>query len=152
MRRKWLTESVMSDAYIIADQQVGLSCINFFVFRQTHHITLAFQQEGNEWEAGDGGWWWWLGGWGWSGVTRISVLFFPWGAKICGSSGEGRAGAWEFRNHRICMLVRLILAMAWGKIMLKRDGKLWIWRIGAEANCRLFDPSLGFANPAWLAP
>lgn len=70
---------------------------------------------------------WWVvvmgeGGEGWQEYQFCSS---PEGSEICASSGEGRAGAWEFRNHCIC--IRLIQRdMARGNIMLNRDGEEWI--------------------------
>lgn len=90
----------------------------FLVFCQTHHITLAFQWGGARSEEQEvvGG----VDGYGrecgWRGVAGVSVALFPSGAQICGSSGEGRAGAWEFTSCCICMLHRLPQqTMAWGK-------------------------------------
>lgn len=49
---------------------------------------------------------------GWGGVERgkniSSVLPLKVLDTVCGSSGEGRAGAWEFKNDCICMLLRVI--------------------------------------------
>ena len=100
-----------------------------------HRFMLAFQQGRTEWGGGDR-----LVVMGGSvRVARISVLFVPCEALICGNSGERRAGAEGLRKRCIWMLW-LIGKFLKGKLILNWDSKLqdvrnWSWgRIVAYLN------------------
>lgn len=47
-----------------------------------------------------------LVGWRAALVWDSEIISSLLACRVCGSSGERRAGAWEFRNHCICIRLR----------------------------------------------